>query len=208
MWVCVFFLVGCFSVHLSSEVLTCTPWRQRCGSLLHSQCLEHHRCSIKNVLNEWGIGQGRLVILHCTLQHLIRSGLWSRRCDCNPVSVFFWFCEEAVYWTSLSFTLLISKLLLLLNCSVMSDSLQPLGLQQARLPCPSLSLRVCSNSCVGRSPTEARVSSGPLWGQGLWLPQTWKSWHVSSRLTLAPLQSCRVGNPQLYQRSFRAVAKV
>ena len=32
-------------------------------------------------------------------------------------------------------------------CSVMSDSLQPHGLQDARLPCPSLSPRVCSNSC-------------------------------------------------------------
>ena len=29
----------------------------------------------------------------------------------------------------------------------MSDSLQPHGLQHARLPCPSLSLGVCSNSC-------------------------------------------------------------
>ena len=37
--------------------------------------------------------------------------------------------------------------LLLLSCSVMSDSLQPHGLQHARLPCPSLSPRVYSNSC-------------------------------------------------------------
>ena len=29
----------------------------------------------------------------------------------------------------------------------MSDSLQPLGLQHARLPCPLLSPRACSNSC-------------------------------------------------------------
>ena len=29
----------------------------------------------------------------------------------------------------------------------MSNSLQPHGLQHARLPCPSLSCRVCSNSC-------------------------------------------------------------
>ena len=38
-------------------------------------------------------------------------------------------------------------LLLLFNHSVVSDSLQPHGLQHARLPCPSPSLRVCSNSC-------------------------------------------------------------
>ena len=31
--------------------------------------------------------------------------------------------------------------------SVVSDSLRPRGLQQARLPCPSPSPRVCSNSC-------------------------------------------------------------
>ena len=34
-----------------------------------------------------------------------------------------------------------------LSCSVLHDSLQPHGLQHARLPCPSLSTRVCSNSC-------------------------------------------------------------
>ena len=31
-------------------------------------------------------------------------------------------------------------------CSVMSDSLRPHGLQHTRLPCPSLSPRLCSNS--------------------------------------------------------------
>ena len=33
------------------------------------------------------------------------------------------------------------------SCSVMSDSLQPHGLQHARLPCPSPTPRACSNSC-------------------------------------------------------------
>ena len=32
--------------------------------------------------------------------------------------------------------------------SVVSDSLRPHGLQHARLPCPSLSPRICSNSCL------------------------------------------------------------
>ena len=35
----------------------------------------------------------------------------------------------------------------LFSHSVVSDSLWPHRLQHARLPCPSLSLRVCSNSC-------------------------------------------------------------
>ena len=37
--------------------------------------------------------------------------------------------------------------LLLFSYSVISDSLWPDGLWHARLPCPSLSLRVCSYSC-------------------------------------------------------------
>ena len=37
--------------------------------------------------------------------------------------------------------------MLLFSHSVMSDSLQPHVLQHARLPCPSLSPGVCSNSC-------------------------------------------------------------
>ena len=37
--------------------------------------------------------------------------------------------------------------LLLFSSSVVSDSLRPHGLQHARLPCPSLFPRVCSNSC-------------------------------------------------------------
>ena len=37
--------------------------------------------------------------------------------------------------------------LLLFRHSVVSDSLWPHGLQHARLPCPSLSSGVCSNSC-------------------------------------------------------------
>ena len=39
------------------------------------------------------------------------------------------------------------RLLLLLSCSVVSDSLLSLGLQYYRLPCPSLSPGVCLNSC-------------------------------------------------------------
>ena len=37
---------------------------------------------------------------------------------------------------------------LLFSCSVMSDSLQPYGLQQTRPPCPSPSSGVCPSSCL------------------------------------------------------------
>ena len=39
------------------------------------------------------------------------------------------------------------------SCSVVSDSLQPHGLQHTRLPCPSLTPRACSNSCCWCDPT-------------------------------------------------------
>ena len=42
---------------------------------------------------------------------------------------------------------LVSLLLLLFSHSVVSNSLQPHGLPNARLPCPSPSPGVCSNSC-------------------------------------------------------------
>ena len=38
-------------------------------------------------------------------------------------------------------------LLLLLSCSVVSNSLRPHGLQHSRLPCPSPTPGTCSNSC-------------------------------------------------------------
>ena len=34
------------------------------------------------------------------------------------------------------------------SCSVVSDSLRPHGLQHTRLPCPSLTPKTCSNSCL------------------------------------------------------------
>ena len=38
-------------------------------------------------------------------------------------------------------------LLLLLSCSIVSNSLQPHGLKQVRLPCPSPFPGACSNTC-------------------------------------------------------------
>ena len=56
-------------------------------------------------------------------------------------------------------------LLLLFSCSVVSNSLQPHGLQHARLPCPASSPRVCSNSCPSSrdaiQPSHPLLSSSP-----------------------------------------------
>ena len=49
--------------------------------------------------------------------------------------------------------------LLLFSCSAMSDSLRPHGLQHTRLPCPSLSPRVCSNSCPSSRWCHQTISS-------------------------------------------------
>ena len=55
---------------------------------------------------------------------------------------------------------------LLLSCSVMSGSLRPQGLQHARFPHPSLSLRVWSNSCQWCHPTiSSSVSPFSPWPQ-------------------------------------------
>ena len=53
-------------------------------------------------------------------------------------------------------------LLLLFICSVMSDSLQPHGLQYARLPCPSPTPGACSNSCSSSRWCHPTVSSAVI----------------------------------------------
>ena len=50
-------------------------------------------------------------------------------------------------WTRNPLLELIRFLFSQFSCSVMSDSVRPHGLQHARLPCPSPSPRVNSNSC-------------------------------------------------------------
>ena len=82
----------------------------------------------------------------------------------------FLFVGSRLWWQLLSF-----------SCSVVSDSLRPHGLQHTRLPCPSLSPRVCSNSCQSslwcHPPISSSIvpfssciqSSPPSWS----LPMSW-----------------------------------
>ena len=67
---------------------------------------------------------------------------------------------------------------MLFSHQVLSDSLWPLGLQHARLPCPSLSSRVCSNSWSIESvmPFSHLISYCPL----LLLPSIFSSIRVFS----------------------------
>ena len=53
---------------------------------------------------------------------------------------------------------------LLCNCSAVSDCLQPQGLQHARLPCPSPSPGVCSNSyplCLSERQPKIEATASP-----------------------------------------------
>ena len=59
-------------------------------------------------------------------------------------------------WTNLI------TLLLLFSRQVVFDSLQPNELQHTRLPCPSLSLWVCSNSCLKRQWCHPTISSSVI----------------------------------------------
>ena len=57
--------------------------------------------------------------------------------------------EAEIVQRSLAFFFFYSASLgLLFSHSAVSDSLRPLGLKHARLPCPSLSPGVCSDSCL------------------------------------------------------------
>ena len=74
-----------------------------------------------------------------------------------------WFSPGLQNWTGFPGALA----LLLLSCSVMSDSLRPYGLQHTRLSCPSPFPGACSNSCPSSQ----------------WYPPTISSF-------LVPLSSC------------------
>ena len=67
-----------------------------------------------------------------------------------------WIFKNSYYWHLFEN----SKLdLLQFSCSVTSDSLQPHGLQHARLPCPSPTPRAYTNSCVSSQWCHSTISS-------------------------------------------------
>ena len=79
----------------------------------------------------------------------------AQKCNCKSQINCIFLDSNMVSWTvsnglihlqNICVVSLPSKLLLF-SCLVMSSSLQPSGLQHARLPCPSLSPGVCSYSC-------------------------------------------------------------
>ena len=91
------------------------------------------------------------------------------------------------------------EILLLFNFSVLSDSLQPHGLQHTRLPCPSLSPRICSNSCPlsrwGHSTISSSVicfSCPQFFPASQSLPMSWLCiiWPEYWNFSLSPSNEC------------------
>ena len=72
--------------------------------------------------------------------------LWWKLCSPNPNS----YVKVHIYRTFSSVQF---------SRSAVSDSLQPHGLQQARLPCPSPTPRACSNSCPSSRWCHPTISS-------------------------------------------------
>ena len=62
-------------------------------------------------------------------------------------------------WVYFSFTSELSHRSVQFSCSVVSNSLRHHGLQHARLPCPLLTPRACSNSCPSSQWCHPTISS-------------------------------------------------
>ena len=76
----------------------------------------------------------------------------------------FWLTWKFIHnlWSLLILLLQTFSNLLLLSHSFMSDSLQPHELQHVRLPCPSLSPGVCTNSCPLNRWCDPTISSSVI----------------------------------------------
>ena len=83
-----------------------------------------------------GISQARITGMGC---HFLRQGIF-QTLGSSP-HLLHWQADSLPFWEAPK------CILLLFSHSVMSDSLWPHGMQHTRLPGPSLSPRICSNSC-------------------------------------------------------------
>ena len=70
--------------------------------------------------------------------------------------------DQVVSISSLTEEIHFIRLLLLFNCSVVSDSLPIYGLQHARPPCPSPSPGVCSNSRLSNQQCHPTIISSVI----------------------------------------------
>ena len=127
-----------FKIHLSLAVLglcCCLKAFSSCGNQgLHSVAMLGLLIAVVSPVAEHRFSVCRLQWLWHTGFATLRHVGFSRTRD--------QMCVPCISWGFLN-----HNSSLLFSCSGVSDSLQPHGLQHARLPCPSLSPGVCSNSC-------------------------------------------------------------
>ena len=139
LWICVLF-------HVSFPQEGRCSWLTRRGNMAAAgDCRGGYLMSYQNTHHRWECLGCDLFRQKCfqreaTLQLTPASVLLAWQCFLNLG----WFSGRFYLRASLSTLLL---LLLLFSRSVRSTSLKPHGWQHSRLPCPSLSPRVCSNSC-------------------------------------------------------------
>ena len=139
---------------------------------------------------------------------MCRAGTWVWACDLNG----FGFGRRKLFSPHCSFVLLFSH-------SVMSDSLRPHGQQHTRLPCLSLSPRLCSNSCPlsrwcyltvssSATPFSFCLQSFPASGsfpmsQLFKWPKYWSfSFHITALYCLLNPASCQQNCVSLHPRFF------
>ena len=75
---------------------------------------------------------------------------------------FFMILRTLVIWSLVTLPFLSPACSVQLSCSVVSDSLQPHGLQHVRLPCPSPTPGACSDSCPSRRWCHPTISSSVI----------------------------------------------
>ena len=142
------------------------------GSKTHSPCFP-------------GTNNGSGLVNACMLSHISPARLFATPWTIArqaPLSIG---CSRQEYWSRLSFpspgdipdpgiesgssriagrffTIWAILVSVQFSRSVMSDSLQPRGVQQARLPCPTWTPRACSNSCLMSQWCHPTISSSVI----------------------------------------------
>ena len=102
--------------------------------------------------------------LSCFFQFgtILKAHPSSKACSLDQLRPLLQFCCSSTFSFAPSFPLSITFASIAKCCSVVrvvSDVLRPHGLHHAKFPCPSLSSRVCSNSCLLSQWCHATISS-------------------------------------------------
>ena len=127
---------GTHVCHLACWCVVCVLVTQSCLTLCHPMDCSLPGSSVHGILQAW--------ILEWVAISFSRVSSWHR--DQTHISYVFCVGRWVLYYQH-HLLMCYSELSLLFSLLVVSDSLQPHGLQHSRLPCPSPSPRACSNSC-------------------------------------------------------------